>query len=211
MSCPVRTPGSEVEALWRMALYLRRQASERKGDVSIPPMWFFTDPVRTPDPASVAALLPPGSGLVYRAFGRPEAREEALRLVEIARARGLCLLIGRDAELAERVGADGVHLPERRIPDARDLCRFKPSWLITGAVHDVSALRRAENAGCDAVFISSVFPSNSLSAGRPMGPFRLAALARRTALPVFALGGVHATSARRLIGSSGVAAVEAFI
>eukprot|EP01039_Chlorochromonas_danica_P014024 gene14024-16311_t len=157
-----------------MALYLRRQASERKGDVSIPPMWFFTDPVRTPHPASIATRLPPGSGLVYRAFGRSEAREEALRLVEIARARGLCLLIGRDAELAERVDADGVHLPERRLPDARDLCRFKPSWLITGAVHDVSALRRAENAGCDAVSISAAVPTTSLSAVRPMRPCRLA-------------------------------------
>ena len=194
-----------------MALYLRRQTSKRKGDVSIPPMWFFTDPVRTPDPVRLSARLPPGSGVVYRGFGRPEARDEAFRLVEIARERDLCLLIGLDAELAETVGADGVHLPERRLSDARQLRRARPSWLITGAVHDLRALRAADNAGCEAVFISAVFPSNSASAGRPMGPLRLAALARRTSLPVFALGGVDSRSARRLIGASGVAAIDAFI
>ena len=211
MSCPVWTPGSEIEALWRMALYLRRQASKRKGDVAIPPMWFFTDPTRTPDSAQIAERLPPGSGVVFRGFGRPGAGHEALRLADIARRRGLCLLIGQDAELAERVGADGVHLPERRLADARNLRRFNPSWLITGAVHDLCALRRAENAGCDAVFISAVFSSQSPSAGRPMGPFRFAALARRTSLPVFALGGVHARSARRLSEAHGFAAIDAFI
>ena len=211
MSCPVWTPGSEVEALWRMALYLRRQASKRKGDVSIPPMWFFTDPTRTPDAAKIAERLPSGSGVVFRGFGRPDVGQEAFRLADISRRRGLHLLIGQDAELAERVGADGVHLPERRLADARKLRHVKPSWLITGAVHDLSALRCAENAGCDAVFVSAVFSSHSASAGRPMGPFRFAALASRTSLPVFALGGVHAGSARRLIGAHGFAAIDAFI
>jgi thiamine-phosphate pyrophosphorylase len=174
-------------------------------------MWLFTDPVRTPDPVSVAARLPPGSGVVYRGFGRPEAEDEAFGLAEIAQARGLCLLIGQDAALAERVGADGVHLPERRLSDAPELRRLKPSWLITGAVHDLLALRRAEGVGCDALFISAVFPSQSPSAGRPIGPFRLAALAGRATLPVLALGGVDRRSARRLFGAHGFAAIDGLL
>jgi len=174
-------------------------------------MWFFTDPLRTPDIAKVAKRLPPGSGVVYRGFGRKDAMSEALRLADIAKGRGLRLLIGQDAELAERVDADGVHLPQRRLADARGLRRHNPSWLITGAAHDLAAFRRAEIAGCDAMFISAVFPSHSPSAGRPLGPYRLAALAKRTAVPVFALGGVDARSARRLIGASGFAAIEAFL
>jgi thiamine-phosphate pyrophosphorylase len=183
---------------------------ETEGDVAIAPMWFFTDPARTPDVYRIAEQLPPGSGVVYRGFGRKAARDEALRLSDIAQERGLCLLIGQDAELAERVGADGVHLPERRLGEARDLRRRHPKWLMTGAAHDVRAVRRAENAGCDAIFISAVFPSHSPSASRPIGPFRLAALAARTSRPVLALGGVQARSARRLLGVSGFAAVDAF-
>lgn len=174
-------------------------------------MWLFTDPVRTPDPVRLAAHMPPGSGVVYRGFGRPEARDEAFGLAEIAQARGLCLLIGQDAELAELVGAGGVHLPERRLADVRELRRLKPSWLITGAVHDLPALRRAGRAECDAVFLSAVFPSHSPSAGRPIGPFRLAAFAARTTLPVLALGGIDRRSARRLLGAYGFAAIDGFI
>ena len=210
MPCPVWTPGSEVEALWRTAIYLRRRTSKRKGCLQLPPLWFFTDPNRTPHADKIAEHLPPGCGIVYRGFGRAEARDEAVRLADIARARSLTLLIGQDVALAEAVGAHGVHLPERHVSKARQLRLDHPSWLITVAAHDLLAVRRAEVARCDAVFVSAVFSSRSSSAGRPLGPYRLRALAERTSLPVFALGGVNAKSARRLIGASGLAAIDAF-
>lgn len=177
----------------------------------IAPMWFFTDPDRTPDALSVVKRLPAGSGVVFRGFGRSGTRDQALRLSEVTRRRGLSFLIGQDAELAAAVGADGVHLPERKLQDAWFLRRDHPAWLITGAAHDIRALRRAENAGCDAVFISAVFASQSASAGLPKGPFRMDALARCASQPVFALGGVRASTARRLIGVSGFAAIDAFL
>jgi thiamine-phosphate pyrophosphorylase len=45
-----------------------------------------------------------------------------------------------------------------------------------------------------------------------MGPLRLALLARRAGLPVYALGGVNETTARRLkdAGLVGIAAVDGF-
>ena len=45
-----------------------------------------------------------------------------------------------------------------------------------------------------------------------MGPIRVAALARRSGLPVYALGGINNKTARRLrdAGLVGLAAVEAF-
>lgn len=83
---------------------------------------------------------------------------------------------------------------------------------MTAAAHGEAAIRRARMAGCGAVIVSTVFASNSASAGRPMGPIRFAALVRRAGLPVYALGGVNAKTVRRLLGSgaAGVAAVGAF-
>ncbi len=54
------------------------------------------------------------------------------------------------------------------------------------------------------------FPSRSPSAGRPLGPIRLARLVRQAASPVYALGGVDADTVRRLgdTGVVGVAAVD---
>jgi thiamine-phosphate pyrophosphorylase len=170
---------------------------------------FFTDPARTPDIEAAARRLPKGSAIVYRAFGTADAETQARRLLKIAKARGLLLLIGADAALAARVGAHGVHLPERMAGRAQRLQRS--TWIVTSAAHSAMAARRGLAAGADAVVVSAIFPSNSPSAGKPLGPLRLARLLRAVGGPVYALGGVNDKTARRLLpaGLVGLAAVEA--
>lgn len=170
-------------------------------------MLFFTDPVRTPDPEAVAATLPAGSAVVYRHFGAADAEAQARRLLAIARARRLKLLIGADAALAGRIGADGVHLPERLAHRAAALKRARPRWIVTAAAHSLAAARKS---GADAVVLSVAFPSSSASAGRALGPVRLATRVRAAGRPAYALGGVKNETARRLIdaGLVGLAAVD---
>ncbi len=43
---------------------------------ALPPMLFFTDPERTPSPERVMERLPRGAGVVFRAFGRPDALDQ---------------------------------------------------------------------------------------------------------------------------------------
>lgn len=190
----------------RTGACLRRRALARK---PLPHLLYFTDPVRTPHPEAIAARLPKGSAIVYRAFGSPDADIVALRLKAIARRRGLTLLIGADESLAARVGADGVHLPERLASHAARMRARHPGWLITAAAHTP----RAARAQVDAVVVSAIFPSNSPSAGKPLGPMRLAQIVRISGCPVYALGGVSQTTAARLLatGVVGIAGVEVFL
>lgn len=176
---------------------------------ALPALLFFTDPVRTPEPEVVAARLPPGSAVVYRAFGALDAEVRARRLHAITQSRGLKLLIGLDAALALRIGADGVHLPERLAYRATALKRAHPDWIITSAAHSLRAARRR---GADAVVLSVALPSRSPSAGRALGPIRLATMVRATGLAAYALGGINNKTARRLLGAGliGLAAVEGF-
>ena len=157
------------------------------------------------------ARLPPGSGVVFRSFGAADAEPRARRLAALAREQGLTLLIGADAELAARVRAHGVHLPERMAGHAARIRR--PGWLVTAAAHSPAAARRGLAAGADAVVVSAVFSSASPSAGRPIGPLRLAQIARLAGGPVYGLGGVNDKTARRLLpaGLVGLAAVEALL
>ena len=191
----------------RAAQAIGRRAAGR--NPPLPPLLFFTDPARTPDVEAAARRLPRGSAIVYRAFGAPDAEACGRRLAQIAKARGLVLLIGADAALAARVGAHGVHLPERLAARARRIRR--PGWIVTAAAHDARAARRGLAAGADAVVVSAIFPSSSPSAGSPLGPLRLAQLVRAAGGPVYALGGVNDKTARRLLpaGLVGLAAVEA--
>jgi len=199
-----------IETLWQRA---RTLGPARVRGKALPRLFFFTDPVRTPDPEAVIARLPRGAGVVYRAFGDRDAVAKGRRLVRAARRRGLLVLAGADAGLAAQIGADGVHLPQRRAALARAIKRSRPTWIVTAAAHSETAVVRARRGGADAAFVSAVFASASPSAGRPLGPLRFAALTARAGLPVFALGGVNGETARRLThtGAAGVAAVEALL
>jgi len=178
----------------------------------LPVLLFFTDPQRTPDAEVIAGRLPRGSAVVFRAFGAADAEARGARLLAIARRRGLRLLVGADAGLAARLGADGVHLPERLAHRAKRLKAAHPDWIVTTAAHSTRAARNALARGADAAVVSTAFPSRSASAGAPMGPIRMALLARLAHGPVYALGGVTNKTARRLkdAGLVGLAAVDAF-
>ncbi|HEY9217927.1 MAG TPA: thiamine phosphate synthase, partial [Phenylobacterium sp.] len=73
------------------------------------------------------------------------------------------------------------------------------------------AARKALSGGAHAVVLSPAFPSRSPSAGKPLGPLRLAQMVRAGASTAYALGGINPRTARRLLGSGviGLAAVEA--
>lgn len=206
---------SGSETLWEVASLLAREAAAvsraagRPGP-DLPPLLFFTDPERTPRPWEIAARLPAGSGVVFRAFGAADARDTGLRLREATcRCDGL-LLVGLDAELAEAIGADGVHLPERALHQAPALSASRPAWRITGAVHSEAALAAAPNL--DAAVLSPVFAAGGASGEKPaLGIAEFSRLARSAAIPVYALGGIDAGNARSLLdsGAYGIAGVSA--
>ncbi len=194
-------------SLARTAACLRRRAGARK---ALPALLFFTDPERTPDAEATADRLPPGSGVVFRAFGASDAVARGRRLAAVAGARRLILLAGADEILAAAIGATGVHLPERLAGQARRLKARRRGWMVTAAAHSVRAGRIALAAGADAVVVSPAFTSNSPSAGRPLGPVRLALMVKAIGGPAYALGGLNNKTARRLLdaGLIGLAAVE---
>ena len=170
----------------------------------------MSDPQRLPDICAAASTLPKGSALIYRHFGADDRRMIADSLRQIAFSRDLQFLIGKDARLAKDCGADGVHLPEADIARAALIHASFQDWLITGAAHSGAALAKAASFDLDAAILSPVFASQSPSAGRPLGIDTFAGLAKSAPLPVFALGGIHAGNAKRLIGSgtSGFAGVS---
>jgi len=205
---------SDAEILWEAASVLARDAakvSRARGRVGpdLPPLLFFTDPDRTPRPWETAARLPAGSGVVFRHFGRAGALETAQRLRDATLDRGGRLLIGLDAALAEAVGADGVHLPERALHQAGALAMARRDWIITGTAHSRAML---ETPGLDALVVSPVFPAGGASADRPaLGLDIFGDWVEAAPCPVYALGGINGANALSLVssGACGIAGVSA--
>ena len=142
---------------------------KRTAGSSLPALLLMTDEARLADPLPAANALPAGSGIILRHYGAPERAALARRLAAIARRRGLVLLVGEDPGLARRVGAHGVHLPERAIRRAGAV-RWQRDWLVTAAAHSPAALRAAASAGADAALLSPVFATASHPDVRALGP-----------------------------------------
>jgi thiamine-phosphate pyrophosphorylase len=170
------------------------------------PLLFLTDPKRTPDILATVSCLPERSGVIYRHFGLPERFEMAHDLVNLCHSCNLICLIGADPELALSVGAHGVHWPEAKLSEAR---HYRGAFTYqTASAHSRRAIWRAHLAGMDAALVSAVFPSKSLSAGKPMGAVRLRMLAQRSPVPLYALGGVQFVNSGRVSSRAGIAATE---
>lgn len=179
----------------------------------LPALVLMTDEKRLADPQAAARAMPKGSAIVVRHSKDRPRTELAHELAEIARARGLVLLIAGDAKLADEVHADGLHLPEARAGEVADWRARRPSWLITVAAHSADALRHAAQAGAHAAFLAPVFPTKSHPGRTALGPVRFITMAKGTAIPVYALGGITARNVARLNNArvAGIAAIEALI
>ena len=165
----------------------------------VPRLWLMTDERQGEGLLDAIARLPEGAGIVFRHYRLDEvARRDLFEKVRAA-APGPVLLAGPAAQ-AEAWGADGSH------------GRGPGEGLRSAPVHDLAEIRAAERAGADLLFLSPVYPTASHPGGRTLGLARFAWLARRTALPVIALGGMNPARGRRLasFGAYGWAGIDAW-
>jgi len=204
-----QTHSSKAQAAIRRKLMAAARAAKsgkaRNGE-ALPRAFFVTDPVRTPDLMAIARRLPRGWGVIWRHYGGARRLATGLALAQLCRRRGLVLLVSADPALAVRIGASGVHWPERMLRGAR---RRTEGMIETCAAHSRAAIARAEWLGIDAVIVSTVFPSRSPTAGPAMGALRFRQLSREASLPVYALGGVDAgNAASAMRHAAGWAAID---
>ncbi len=161
--------------------------NRRRGGVfaRLPVVWVFSDAARLPDPCAVIARLPPGlCGVVLR---DPPSAGFAERVARACRARRVALVIAGNRRLAARLGV-GAHL---RATD-NDRVYAAGKGLCTASAHNLAELRRAKRAGVHLVFLSPLWPTQSHPGAPALGPRGWVALARRSRVPVAALGGIGA-------------------
>jgi thiamine-phosphate pyrophosphorylase len=188
-------------------------ALNARAHVLLPPLILMTDENRLADPVSAAAALPKGSAVILRHTDASARAELAQALASLSARRGLIFLVASDAELAMRVGADGLHLPEKRLSEAAHYKALRPRWLVTAAAHSGRALALAGLFRADAGLLGPAFPTLSHKERAPLGIAKFRLIAANAPLPVYALGGVNAQSVVRLAGArlAGIAAIEGLL
>ena len=160
----------------------------------LPEVWLVSDARN--DAALEAALkrLPRGSGLIFRHYHLAPVQRRARfgALAQLARARGHLVALAGSRAMARRWGADLSYGPGGDLAPVHSL-------------REIAAAKRAR-----AILLSAAFATRTHSSAKPLGPLRFRLLAARAAVPVIALGGMNARTARRL-GWFHWAGIDAFI
>jgi 8-oxo-dGTP diphosphatase len=148
----------------------------------------------------------------------PEARRDFYAAaVTLCHEAGARVLIHDEIELAHRLGADGVHLPARRLHMQQE----RPTLpMVAASCHDAGELARAAALGCDFAVLGPVAMTASHPGQSGMGWDEFARrltpdsheAGRPAPLPVFALGGLSPQNMDTawLRGAHGVAGIRAF-
>ena len=139
----------------------------------------------------------------------PAKLEEAARnLRQLTRSAQCLLLINGDVELAARVGADGVHLPEKGPAPEAARERLGANAIVGLSRHDARGILSV-GVAADYVCLSPIHAVPGKTG--PLGVAGFARLARLTPRPVLALGGVRPDDVDPLLaaGAAGIAVIRA--
>lgn len=161
----------------------------------LPRVWILTEPKHVEGPITrirqaLGDVPRPNVGVQLRAkhAGDRELLAWGRTLRALTRERGALLTVNGRADVARRIGADGVHLGEAAIPIAR-LRESRPAVGLLGASrHGRHGLLAADAAGADYAFLSPVY----FVPGRnpPLGIEAFGRAIAGLSLPVYALGGI---------------------
>lgn len=202
---------NEQQKLIKTADELRAAAGfpvSLKGE-ALPSLFVLSDERRLTNPLKVSENLTNSCGIILRHYHVPDRDRIAKDLLKISLEKGLTFLVAGDTNLATKIGADGIHLPENMIEGFN---RPKNLRIVTAAVHSKTAITKAINAGVDAVLLSPVLKTDSHPSLKPLGIDKFGHLVNEVAFPVYALGGINHNTASQISssGAAGIAAVGAF-
>lgn len=138
------------------------------------------------------AIVEQGARLLrLRAWNMSDAAYEALakELLEIIRPYTASLMLDRSAEMVERLGAAGLHLPAHRL-DALERRPVDDALWFAASCHDRAELLQAQALKADFVVLSPVKPTSSHPDLSPLGWNGFAEARDDIPLPIYALGGL---------------------
>lgn len=148
--------------------------------------------------------------LRYKEKSAEEIWNMARQLLQKTPIQTQSLIINRYVEVAEDLGAGGVHLPEKQMISQEILQRLQQKMRVGRSVHSVKRAIEAKKEGMDYLMVGHIFPSASKPGLPPFGLNRLRQLVQACSLPVIAIGGIGPENVNQIqpTGARGVAVIS---
>ena len=138
----------------------------------------------------------------------------AKKLRSLTHKHDSLLLINDRIDLAQAIGADGVHLGGHSLPVKIARQILGPNTLIGASTHSTVEAESAQCQGADFITFGPVFFTPSKERfGAPVGIETLQTICKSCKVPVYGLGGIKANNTRETLqaGAQGVAMISALL
>ena len=139
--------------------------------------------------------------------------EKALKVKEICKNYGALFIINDRLDIAQVVGADGVHLGQSDMPIEKAREILKDKFLIGATARNVEEAKRAELSGADYIGSGAIFGTNTKDNAKKLEMEELKKIVASVKIPVFAIGGINIDNVGILknIGLQGICAVSGIL
>ena len=139
--------------------------------------------------------------------------EKALKVKEICKNYRALFIINDRLDIAQAVGADGVHLGQSDIPIEKAREILKDKFLIGATARNVEEAKRAELLGADYIGSGAIFGTSTKDNAKKLEMEELKKIVASVKIPVFAIGGININNVSSLknIGLQGICAVSGIL
>lgn len=139
--------------------------------------------------------------------------EKALKVKEICKNYGALFIINDRLDIAQAVGADGVHLGQSDMPIEKAREILKDKFLIGATARNVEEAKRAELLGADYIGSGAIFGTSTKDNAKKLEMEELKKIVASIKIPVFAIGGININNVSSLknIGLQGICAVSGIL
>ena len=139
--------------------------------------------------------------------------EKALKVKEICKNYGALFIINDRLDIAQVVGADGVHLGQSDMPIEKAREILKDKFLIGATARNVEEAKRAELLGADYIGSGAIFGTNTKDNAKKLEMEELKKIVASVKIPVFAIGGINIDNVSILknIGLQGICVVSGIL
>ena len=139
--------------------------------------------------------------------------EKALKVKEICENYGALFIINDRLDIAQVVGADGVHLGQSDMPIEKAREILKDKFLIGATARNVEEAKRAELLGADYIGSGAIFGTNTKDNAKKLEMEELKKIVASVKIPVFAIGGINIDNVSILknIGLQGICVVSGIL
>ena len=139
--------------------------------------------------------------------------EKALKVKEICKNYEALFIINDRLDIAQVVGADGVHLGQSDMPIEKAREILKDKFLIGATARNVEEAKRAELLGADYIGSGAIFGTNTKDNAKKLEMEELKKIVASVKIPVFAIGGINIDNVSILknIGLQGICVVSGIL